>query len=205
MLRGQIVRGVLGTSSFGWRGAFGLALIAGVVVAAGSGCASKKTAQTTTAELMEETSGPQPDGSLHGESTIVDPDRQVRWEYTTMPTPAPSSQPNYLLKSYRCEKGSSSLNSEARGAMAQLVETLKAKPSIRVLCVGHADGQAEKVNAENVATGRAQAAKQYLVGQGISKDRIETASFAATQAKAGADQTIGQAEERRVEIWLLSE
>ncbi len=89
--------------------------------------------------------------------------------------------------------------------MAQLVETLKAKSSIRVLCVGHADGQSEKVNAENVAMGRAQAAKQYLVSQGISKDRIETASFAATQAKAGADQTIGQAEERRVEIWLLSE
>ena len=85
-------------------------------------------------------------------------------------------------------------------AMAQLVETLKAKSSIRVLCVGHADGQSEKVNAENVAMGRAQAAKQYLVSQGISKDRIETASFAATQAKAGADQTIGQAEERRVEI-----
>jgi len=53
--------------------------------------------------------------------------------------------------------------------------------------------------------GRAQAAKSYLVGQGIARDRIETASFAATQAKAGPDETIGQSEERRVEIWLISE
>ncbi|MEZ4655926.1 MAG: OmpA family protein, partial [Candidatus Eisenbacteria bacterium] len=138
-------------------------------------------------------------------STLVDPNRQIRWEYSAMPNPAPSSQPNYLLKSYRCEKGGSTLNGEARGSLGQLVETLKSKPSVRVVCIGLCDGQGEAVNAQNLGMNRAQAAKQFLTGQGIAKDRIETASFASTQATASKDETIGQAEERRVEIWLLSE
>lgn len=205
MLRGRVIRHVLRAGSFVAHTAAICTLIAGVAVVAGTGCASKKSAQTTNAELMEQTGGPQEDGSLHGGAEVIDPNRRVRWEYTAMPNPAPSQQPSYLLKSYRCEKGATTLNNEARGALGQLVESMKANPNMRVICIGHADGQSEKVNAENVATGRAQAAKQYLVGQGISRDRIETASFGATQAKAGADETIGQAEERRVEIWLISE
>lgn len=206
MLRGQVVRQALGTSSFVGRGAAACALIVCFVVAFGSGCASKKTAQTTTAELIEETGGPQEDGSLHGETgALIDPNRQIRWEYSAMPTPAPSSQPNYLLKSYRCEKGSSALNNESRGTLGLLVQELKEKPSVHVVCVGLTDGHSESVNAQNLAMSRAQAAKEYLINQGIAKDRIETSSFAATQAKAGPDEVIGQAEERRVEIWLLSE
>jgi outer membrane protein OmpA-like peptidoglycan-associated protein len=205
MLRGRVVRHVLRAGSFVARSAAVCTLIAGVAVVSGAGCASKKSAQTTTADLMEQTGGPQEDGSLHGGAEAIDPSRRVGWAYSAMPSPAPSAQPNYLLKSYRCEKGSSTLNNEARGALGQLVESMNANPSMRVLCVGHADAQSEKVNAENVAMGRAQAAKQYLAGQGIAKDRIETASFGATQSKAGPDETIGQAEERRVEIWLISE
>lgn len=206
MLRGRVVRQVLRAGSLTAQGAAICALIAGIAVVSGAGCASKKqNVQTTTTELMQQTGGPQKDGSLHGGAEVTDPNRRVGWTYTTMPTPAPSAQPSYLLKSYRCEKGSTSLNNEARGALGQLIEAMKANPKMRVLCVGHADGQTEKVNAENVAMGRAQAAKSYLVGQGIARDRIETASFAATQAKAGPDETIGQSEERRVEIWLISE
>jgi outer membrane protein OmpA-like peptidoglycan-associated protein len=206
MLREQVVRQVLSTSSFVGRSAAACTLIVCFVVAFGSGCASKKTEQTTTAELIEETGGPQEDGSLHGESgAFIDPDRQIRWEYSAMPTPAPGSQPKYLLKSYRCEKGSSALNNESRGSLGLLVQELKAKPSARVVCVGLTDGQAESVNAQNLGMSRAQTAKEYLINQGIAKDRIETASFAATQATAGPDEAIGQAEERRVEVWLISE
>jgi len=177
--------------------------VAGIALAIGC---SPKTAPQTGTGMATASGGPQPDGSLHGTaSNLVDPNRQIRWEYGIMPTPAPSSQPNYLLKSYRCEKGASALNGEARGSLGQLVETLRNKPSVRVVCIGLCDGQGEAVNAQNLGMSRAQAAKQFLTSQGIAKDRIETASFASTQATASKDETIGQAEERRVEIWLLSE
>jgi outer membrane protein OmpA-like peptidoglycan-associated protein len=209
MFRRQVFRQVWIRQDLGaWRNRLiPAAFLCGIaLVALSAGCATKSTTQTANTDLAAETGGPQPDGSLHGASgDLVDPNRQIRWSYGAMPAPAPSSQPDYLLKSFRCEKGSASLNNEARGTLGQLVETLKAKPSVRVFCVGLCDGHAEKVNAQNLAISRAQAAKQFLVNQGIPKDRVETGSFAATQAKAGPDETIGQAEERRVEVWLLSE
>ena len=121
------------------------------------------------------------------------------------PTPEPSSRPNYLLKSFTFPKAGASLNQEARGALGDLVNKLQAKPSIRILVLGFCDGVAEKVNASNLGMSRAQNTKSFLASRGIAKERMETATFGSTQAKAPPEEKIGQARDRRVEVWLLSE
>jgi outer membrane protein OmpA-like peptidoglycan-associated protein len=167
-----------------------------------SGCASKPAGAPQVATDINTLP---PDGSLHGNPQVVDQSQQTRWAYTGMPTPALSSKPNYLLKSYSCGKGSASMNAEAQGAMRELVTLLKEKPNVRVAVIGLCDNQAEGVNAQNLGMNRADAARKFLVDQGLSKDRIEVSSFGSAMATAGPDETIGQAQDRRVEVWLLTE
>lgn len=146
-------------------------------------------------------------GSMHGTggTFLIDPNEQIRWTYETMPNPAPQSRPNYLLKSYICEKGSANLGPEARGALGELVETLKARPEVTVLIVGHCDSNAEKVNAENLGMNRAQTARRFLTDRGVAKSRILASTYGSSQAQAPPSETIGQRLDRKVEIWLVSE
>jgi len=166
------------------------------------GCGSKR-AETGNAAIDPD--APVVTDGVDDGRYVINPNKQIRWHYEVLPNPNPSSKPNYLLKSYTCAQASAALNNEARGSVADLVEMLQAKPSIRVVCVGLCDGQKEKANAENLGMNRAQGARQYLISRGIAKSRIEMASFGATQAKAPAGESIGQGLDRKVEIWLLTE
>lgn len=169
------------------------------------GCAGKSTG-TRASNQPPAAAAPKTDAALTTEGSgpyLVPLAEQRRWSYSALPTPAPSSKPNYLLRSVGFAKSSSTLDNEGRGTLKGLAEVLQEKTKIRVLCLGLADGGPEKVNAENVATGRAQAARQALISAGVSKDRIETAIFGASQAQA--QDPIGQELERVVEVWLLTE
>lgn len=182
-----------------------LAMLACSVLISGgllTGCASKPAGAPTVAKDINQLP---PDGSLHGQPALVSSDQQMRWSYAAMPTPDLTSKPNYLLKSYSCAKGAASLNNEAQGALRELVTSLKEKPSARIAVIGLCDNQTENVNAQNLGMNRADAARKFLVAQGIPKERIEVASFGSVLATASAEETIGQAQDRRVEVWLLTE
>ncbi|MCA9758345.1 MAG: OmpA family protein [Candidatus Eisenbacteria bacterium] len=178
-------------------------LTAGAFVTLGlSGCAKTSTQAPPAEKAMQ-----QDPNSLHGSGGryLIDPDAQMRWSYSSLPDPAPSVKPNYLLKSFLFDVGASSLNSEARGTLGDLTEMLKSKPEVSVLCLGLCDGNKEKVNAANLGMSRAAAARKYLLDHGIAKTRVEMATFGASMAQAPPEETIGQRLDRKVEIWLLNE
>ena len=166
-----------------------------------NGCAKSKAPEASPRSVATNPN------SMHGTGGhwLIDPNAQIRWEYPSLPTPAPSAKPNYLLKSFLFEPGVATLNGEARGALGDLVEMLVAKPTVRVVCLGLCDGDKEKVNAQNLGMNRASAARKFLLDRGIAKDRIEMASFGSSMAEAPPEETIGQRLDRKVEIWLLSE
>jgi outer membrane protein OmpA-like peptidoglycan-associated protein len=174
-------------------------ILAGTLVL--SGCAKSGAPETKAKPVVTNPN------SLHGTGGhyLIDPNAQIRWSYASMPTPAPSGKPNYLLKSFLFESGVATLNGEARGALSDLIEMLGEKPTVRVLCLGLCDGNQEKVNAQNLGMNRASAARKFLLDHGIDKDRAEMASFGSSVAEAPPEESIGQRLDRKVEIWLLSE
>lgn len=164
-------------------------------------CASQKAARTEAP--AEKPSAPE---ALRGEGAyLIPPADQRRWDYPAMPQPAPRVKPNYLLKSFLFPQAGSSLDTEAQAVLKDLAAVLQEKPAIQVLVVGFCDAYPEKVNAENLGMARAQNTRKFLVDQGVARSRIEAATFGSTLAKAPQDEPVGQKQDRRVEIWLVSE
>jgi peptidoglycan-associated lipoprotein len=95
--------------------------------------------------------------------------------------------PGAVLKDVYYEFDSVELVAEAREILKKNAEWLKANPKARVEVEGHCDdlGSAEY----NLALGakRAQAAKDFLVSQGIASDRLVTISY-GKEAPACFDQ-----------------
>jgi peptidoglycan-associated lipoprotein len=81
------------------------------------------------------------------------------------------------------------LTEEARRALDELAQALKANPQFTVLVEGHAD---ERGTVEyNLALGeqRAQAAKRHLVAAGVEAGRIDTISYGEQRPlEAGHDE-----------------
>lgn len=171
-----------------------------------NGC-SKKYGQSRPATAAGHPTEGDGSSSTGGElgNFLIAPDQQIRWGYESMPEPKPAKRPNYLLKSIAFPKGKSEFDAEARGVLRELATTLKAKPGITMLIVGHTDAGPEGVNAGNLALARAQAVRTFLSSQGVEKERMEFASFGAQYAKAANNEPIGQEQDRRAEIWLVEE
>jgi peptidoglycan-associated lipoprotein len=70
-----------------------------------------------------------------------------------------------------------SIRDDARSALAKTAEFLRSYPQVAIMIEGHCD---ERGSTEyNVALGdrRSDAAKDFLVSQGVATDRIQTVSY----------------------------
>jgi outer membrane protein OmpA-like peptidoglycan-associated protein len=130
--------------------------------------------------------------------------QQQRWAYGEA-KPAPSKTPAYLLRSFNFEENGSTLDAEATGVCRDFAKVMAEKPRVRVLVLGLTDAYGEKLNAENLGLLRARATREFLVQQGVAKDRMEMATIGATGAVAKPEEKIAQTRDRRVEIWLMEE
>jgi outer membrane protein OmpA-like peptidoglycan-associated protein len=130
--------------------------------------------------------------------------QQQRWEYGEA-RPAPSKTPAYLVRSFTFAESGSTLNAEATGVCRDFAKIMAEKPNVRILLLGLTDAYGEKLNADNLGLLRARAAREFLVQQGIAKERMEMATIGAMGAVATPEEKIAQARDRRVEIWLMEE
>jgi outer membrane protein OmpA-like peptidoglycan-associated protein len=67
---------------------------------------------------------------------------------------------------------------------------------------GHTDDSGEREENLRVSLARAQAVKDYLVGQGISSDRIRTIGLGERYPIASNDTRSGRQRNRRIELVL---
>jgi outer membrane protein OmpA-like peptidoglycan-associated protein len=130
--------------------------------------------------------------------------QQQRWTYGEA-KPAPSKTPVYLLRSFTFAEGGSALDAEATGVCRDFAKVMAEKPKVRILVLGLTDAYGEKLNADNLGLLRARAAREFLVQQGVAKERMEMATIGATGAVAKPEEKIAQTRDRRVEIWLMEE
>ena len=88
-----------------------------------------------------------------------------------------------------------SIRSDARSALMNNARSLKERPGIRITIEGHCDERGSE--RYNLALGdrRANAAKEFLVSQGIDASRINTISYGEER---------GFCEESDEECWQLN-
>ena len=104
----------------------------------------------------------------------------------TVPAPAAAATPrqpsldelfNKEVQDAFFDYDKASIRDDARSALAKTAEFLRSYPQIAIMIEGHCD---ERGSTEyNVALGdrRSDAAKEFLVSQGVATDRIQTVSY----------------------------
>jgi OOP family OmpA-OmpF porin len=101
------------------------------------------------------------------------------------------------------ETGSSVITPEGIEVLQGAVEFLAANPTVRVAIEGHTDSQGSETGNQALSESRAESVKDYLVGEGIAADRLETAGFGESNPIADNGTPEGRAENRRIEFRLI--
>ncbi|HEX2167517.1 MAG TPA: OmpA family protein [Longimicrobiales bacterium] len=99
---------------------------------------------------------------------------------------------------------SSVVKGAARSNLADLATSLREYPDTEVLIVGHTDSQGSDSYNQGLSERRAEAAKNYLVTQGVPANRIRTEGLGESEPVASNDTDAGRAENRRVEVAIFA-
>ena len=89
-------------------------------------------------------------------------------------------------------------------AMDENVRVLKMNPSFKIEVQGHTDSIASEEYNQTLSEKRAESAKAYFVSKGIAAKRISTRGFGELRPIATNDTADGRAENRRIEIKIIS-
>ena len=95
------------------------------------------------------------------------------------------------------------INSTSQEALDKLVAVFKEYPETNILVVGHTDSVGAEEYNMTLSKNRANSVTDYLLNQGVSKDRLTTNWFGETQPKHDNSTPEGRAKNRRVNIAVL--
>lgn len=109
---------------------------------------------------------------------------------------------NYAKQIYFASSSSKILE-QSFAPMNELVKLLKANPATRVEISGHTDNTGSAALNTRLSKSRADAVRQYLVGQGVSASRLTSRGYGPDQPIADNDTPEGKAMNRRVEIKII--
>jgi outer membrane protein OmpA-like peptidoglycan-associated protein len=101
-------------------------------------------------------------------------------------------------------ENSAVLSEQARSNLTSLAQSLQKYPNTNVLIVGHTDSTG--TNAENMALSerRAEAAKNYLVSQGVARSRIRAEGRGSAEPVAPSDNEVDRERNRRIEVAIYA-
>jgi outer membrane protein OmpA-like peptidoglycan-associated protein len=100
--------------------------------------------------------------------------------------------------------GKDELSDDAEQHLDQVAEALKKQPErTRFRVEGYTDSSGGEQRNQQLSTNRARAVEDYLEGEGIDEDRIESVGFGEQRPIADNDSDEGRASNRRIEIVLL--
>lgn len=99
---------------------------------------------------------------------------------------------------------SSVVKGAARSNLTELANSLRQYPDTEVLIVGHTDAQGSDTYNQGLSERRAEAAKNFLVTQGIPANRVRTEGLGESEPVASNDTDAGRAQNRRVEVAIFA-
>lgn len=101
--------------------------------------------------------------------------------------------------------GKHTINEEGLPALDEWFQQLKDNPKLTIEIAAHTDNVGDDLSNMRLSQRRANSAKEYLESKGIEKNRIVSKGYGEAKPKASNDTTEGKAENRRVEIRVISE
>ena len=112
----------------------------------------------------------------------------------------PEPEKPVVLHGVNFETNKTILFDAAKTLLNQVAESLKERPDVKVEIGGHADSRGNDEHNMKLSQGRAEAAMQYLISQGVSADRLTAKGYGETQPIGDNKTEEGRAQNRRVEL-----
>jgi outer membrane protein OmpA-like peptidoglycan-associated protein len=110
-----------------------------------------------------------------------------------------------LLQPIEFEFGKAVIKPVSYPILDEVVDLMKARPSIKLGVYGHTDNQGADALNLRLSRERAAACKNYLGSKGIPQNRLESQGFGPTQPVADNNTDAGRAKNRRVDFKILKE
>lgn len=109
-----------------------------------------------------------------------------------------------ILKGINFDSDKDVVKTDSKPILDRASEVLTKFPSVRIEISGHTDSRGEYEHNMDLSRRRADAVKAYLLGKGIDPARIETRGAGPNEPIASNDTTDGRAENRRIEVKILT-
>jgi OOP family OmpA-OmpF porin len=106
----------------------------------------------------------------------------------------------YILKNVNFKTKSSTLETNSFDELNSIVKILKSDESLKVSVEGHTDNVGIESRNQILSEERAKSVADYLVSQGISKERVTFIGFGDSKPIADNSSDFGRSKNRRVEI-----
>jgi len=129
------------------------------------------------------------------------------------PTPAPpkpkpvavppAPKKIIILKGTNFAFDSDELTPEGQAILSEQAKVLEKEATIRVEVAGHADNIGPEAYNQGLSERRAKVVSAYLIGKGISPDRLKVVGYGKSRPITTNDTKEGRAQNRRVELNVL--
>lgn len=96
------------------------------------------------------------------------------------------------------------VNAESRESLDRLVNILKEYSGSNILVEGHTDSTGSDAYNLTLSKNRAQSVTNYLIQNGITRDRMDTKWYGESQPKYDNSTVDGRAQNRRVELAIVA-
>lgn len=110
-----------------------------------------------------------------------------------------------VLRGVNFEFDSDRLTYEAESILDKVARTLLDSPGFVVEVQGHTDSQGGDFYNQNLSEARARSVRKYLMGKGVDGIRMIATGYGETRPVADNDTREGRAENRRVELLVVSD
>lgn len=99
---------------------------------------------------------------------------------------------------------SSVLQSTSKGNLSQLANSLKQYPDSDIIIVGHTDNKGSEQYNLSLSNQRSDAAKTYLISQGVPSSRIQARGRGELEPVGNNDEETGRDQNRRIEVAIIA-
>lgn len=121
------------------------------------------------------------------------------------PTPAAGAEASDVIRLdyVQFESGGATLTADSRFQLLDLAEIMKKYPQLRIELSGHTDNQGDAASNKALSQRRADAARNFLVEQGISASRLTSVGYGDTRPVDKNDTEEGRQNNRRTEFRII--
>lgn len=101
------------------------------------------------------------------------------------------------------ESGTTQIKLSSLESLQELAQLLVARPTYKLLISGHTDSQGNAQVNKNLSLGRANAIKNFLISEGVAKNKLTAKGFGSSKPVASNKTEEGRARNRRVEFKII--